>query len=89
VELRQLKSAMAVRGPHHCDVDSDAVEPDDAVHPTSLDWHLALQLQTKFDKESDRSWEVVDNNADIVTNRRPPPIREALRSVCTPKGCSL
>jgi len=26
-ELRQLKTAMAVRGPHHCDV--GAVEPDD------------------------------------------------------------
>src|SRR5919204_3722704 len=51
--FRQLKPAVAVRGPHHCDVDSDSVEPDDAVHPTSLDWHLALQLETKFDKESD------------------------------------
>jgi hypothetical protein len=45
---------------------ADAVEPDDAVHPTSLDWHLALQLQAKFDKESDSSCEVVDNNAYVV-----------------------
>jgi len=66
VELRQLESAVAVRGPHHCDVDSDVVEPDDAVHPTSLDWRLALQLHTKFEKERDSSLEVVDNDADVV-----------------------
>ena len=66
MELRQLKPAVAVRGPQHCDVDSDVVEPDDAVHPTSLDWRLALQLQTKFDKERGSSLEVVDNDADVV-----------------------
>src|SRR5215469_5340632 len=36
VELHQLKPAMAVRGPHHYDVDSDTVEPDDPVRPRSL-----------------------------------------------------
>ena len=57
---------MAVRSPHHCDVDSDVVEPDDTVHPTSLDWHLALQLHAKFDKERNSSLKVVDNDADVV-----------------------
>ena len=57
---------MAVRGPHHCDVDSNVVESDDPVRPTSLDWRLALQLQTTFDKESDSSCKVVDNNADVL-----------------------
>ena len=57
---------MAVRGPQHCDVASDAIEPDDAVHPLSLDCRLALQLQTKFDEEGDRSREVVDDDADVV-----------------------
>ena len=57
---------MAVRGPHHRDVDSDAVEPDDTVHPTSLDRRLALQLHTKFDKERYSSLEVVDDDADVV-----------------------
>ena len=57
---------MAVRRPHHRDVASDTVEPDDAVHPWSLDCHLALQLQTKFDKERDSSLEVVDNDADVI-----------------------
>jgi hypothetical protein len=74
VELRQLKPAVAVRGPHHCDVDSDVVEPDDTVHPTSLDWRLALQLHTKFDKERSSSLKVVDNDADVVhpLNRHTP-----------------
>ena len=65
-ELRQLETAMTVRGPHHCDVGSNAVEPDEAVHRASLDLRLALQLQTKFLEESDRSCEVVHNNADVV-----------------------
>ena len=57
---------MAVRGPHHGDVASDAVEPDDAVHPRSLDRRLALQLQAELDEERDRSLEVVDDDADVV-----------------------
>src|SRR6195256_6931616 len=47
VELRQLNPAVAVRGPHQGDVGTDAVEPDDAVHPTSLDRRLALQLHAE------------------------------------------
>jgi hypothetical protein len=39
---------------------------DDAVHPTSLDWRLALQRQTKLGKECNGSCEVIDNNADVV-----------------------
>ena len=58
--------AVAVRGPHHDDVDSDTVEPDDTVHPPPLDWRLALQLHTKFGKERSSSIKVVDNHADVV-----------------------
>jgi hypothetical protein len=80
VELRQLKPAVAVWGPHHCDVHSDVVEPDDAVHPTSLDCRLALQLQTKFDKERDSSLEVIDDDADVVhpLDRHVPEHRDAV-----------
>lgn len=66
MELRQLKPAVAVRGPHHGDVDTDVVEPDDTVHPASLDRRFALQLHTKFDKERSSSLKVVDNDADVV-----------------------
>ncbi len=66
MELRKLKPAMAVRGPQHCDVLSDVVEPDDTVHPKSLDWRLALELHTNFNKERRSSLEVVDNNEDVV-----------------------
>jgi hypothetical protein len=48
LELRQLKSTVAVRSPHHCDVTSDTVEPDDAVHPLPLDGRFALQFKTEF-----------------------------------------
>jgi hypothetical protein len=37
VTLRHLKSAVAVRRPYEDDFDSDTLEPDDAVHPPSLD----------------------------------------------------
>src|SRR5688500_13136147 len=62
----QLEPPVAVRGPHHCDVASGAIEPDDAVDPRSLDGRLALKLQTKFGKEHDRNLEVVDNNENVV-----------------------
>src|SRR5215831_17440847 len=50
-ESRQLKPAVAIRGPHHRDVHPDAVEPGDMVRPASLDWRLALQLHAKFGEE--------------------------------------
>src|SRR5436189_1434223 len=41
VEPRQLNPAVAVRGPHHGDVGTYAVEPDGAVHPWPLELRLA------------------------------------------------
>lgn len=56
---------VTVRGPHHCDVDPDVVEPD-TVDPTPLDGHLGLQLHTEFDAERSGSLEVGDDDADVV-----------------------
>src|SRR3712207_3982798 len=66
VELRQLDPPVAVRGPHHDDVGTDAVEPDDTVNPTSLDGCLALQLHTKFGKERGSGLKIVDDDEDVV-----------------------
>jgi len=66
LELCQLESTMAVRSPHHCDVTSDTVEADDAVHPLPLDGRFALQLKTEFGKEGDSRLEIVDNDANVV-----------------------
>ena len=66
VELRQLNPAVAVRGPHHGDVGTDVVEPDDAVHPTPLDRRLAFQLHPEFGEERFGSLEVVDNDENVV-----------------------
>ena len=68
VELRQLEPAVAVRRPHEDDLDPDPLEPDDAVHPPSLDRcrSLALHLQTELHEEGDGSLEVVDDDADVV-----------------------
>ncbi len=81
---------MAVRGPHHGDVVSDTVEPDDAVHPLSLDCRLALQLQTKFDEERDSSLEVVDNDADVVQplDRHIPEYRVQSAFTPSPRACN-
>src|SRR5437763_3856788 len=66
VELRPLEPAVAVRGPHHGDVGTDVVEPDDAVHPTPLDRRLAFQLHSEFGEERFGSLEVVDNDENVV-----------------------
>src|SRR5207248_9684803 len=66
VELRQLEPTVAIRGPHHHDVDADVVETDDAVDPPSLDGHPAVQLHAKFGKERESCLEVVHNEADVV-----------------------
>ena len=58
--------AVAVRGLHDRDLDPDAVEPDDAVHPAALDRRLALQLESELDEELGRGREVVDHDADVV-----------------------
>jgi len=55
-----------MNGPHHSDVASDAVEPDEPVHRTSPDRSLALQFQPEFGKERDSGLKVVDNDADVV-----------------------
>ena len=52
---------MAVRGPHDGDVCSDAVQPDEVVHPFTLDCCLALQFQAQFDEERDSSREILDH----------------------------
>jgi hypothetical protein len=66
-ERRQLKPAVAVRGLHEGDVHPDVVEPDDPVQPTSLDrCHLTHPFHTEFDEERDGSFEVVDDDADMV-----------------------
>ena len=62
----QLELAVAVRSPHHGDIDALAVESDDAVRPLSLHCHLALELKAEFDKERDSGVEVVEDNADVV-----------------------
>jgi hypothetical protein len=76
LELHQLKPAVSVRGPHHCEIRSDVLQPDEAVHHRPLDCRLAVQLETKLDEESDSSREVVDNNANVVhpPNRHVPSI---------------
>ena len=57
---------MAVRGPHDGDVRSDAVQPDELVHPFTLDCCLALQFQAQFDEERDSSREILDHNAGVI-----------------------
>ncbi len=66
MELRQLEPAVAVRGPHHCDIDPDIVQPGDAVHSAALDCRLALQLQAELEEKRSRSLEVFDDDADVI-----------------------
>jgi hypothetical protein len=70
VEFVQLDPPVAVRRPHRGDGGSDAVEPDEAVDRLALDHRLALKLQTKFGEERLDSFEVVDDEEDVVHSQQ-------------------
>jgi hypothetical protein len=56
---------VAVRGPHHGEVGTDAVEPDDAVHPRPLVRRLAFQLHAELREERLGSLEIVDHDETL------------------------
>ena len=64
--FRQFEPARGVRYPHHRDLASHVVEPDDASRPTSFDRHPAFQLHAEFGEEGDGGVEIVDDDADVV-----------------------
>jgi hypothetical protein len=45
---------------------SGRAQPDGAVHPRPLDCRLALELHTEFGEEGFGSFEVFDNDEDVV-----------------------
>ena len=57
---------MAIRRPHHGEIGTDAVEPDDAVRPIPLVRRLAFQLHTELGEERLGSLEVVDDDEHVV-----------------------
>jgi hypothetical protein len=63
--LGALLLFLTIRGPHHGDVGTDVVEPDDAVHPTPLVRRLAFQLHTELGEERFGRLEVVDNDENV------------------------
>jgi hypothetical protein len=66
VELGQLDSAVAVRRLHHRNVRPHALEPDNAVHPTTLDRPLALHHKSELDEERNRGGKIVNHDADVI-----------------------
>ena len=64
-ELRQFDPPVAVRCPHHRDVDLDAFKPAEAVHPRAFDRHLTFKLHAKGGEEGNSGWEVFDDDADM------------------------
>ena len=65
-KLRQLKPPMPIWGAHHHDVDLDTFDPVDAVHPRTLDGHLAFARHAEGGEKLDRGGKVVDDDADVV-----------------------
>ena len=66
--MRATTSSMSSVGrPHECDLDSNLIESDDAVHPVALDGCRAtVELHPELDEEGDGSFEVVDDDTDVV-----------------------
>ena len=81
-ELRQLDPPVAVWGPHHGDVDPDAFEPAESVHPGAFDRHLAFKRHAEGGEEGNGGWEVVDDDADMVhsLDRHVPSLAGAMRA---------
>ena len=65
-ELRQLDPPMAVRGQHRSDVDLDAFETVEAVHPRAFDRHLAFNRHAEGGEKGNGGREVVDDDANMV-----------------------
>jgi hypothetical protein len=65
-ELRQLDPPVAVRGQQSSNVDLDAFETVEAVHPGTFDRHLAFNRHAEGGEEGNGGWEVVDDDADMV-----------------------
>jgi hypothetical protein len=66
---------VTVGRPHECDLDSNVIESDDAVHPVAFDGCRAtVQLHAEFD-EGEGSFEVVHHDTDTRQNSLPEPRR--------------
>jgi len=72
-ESRELKPAMAVRRPHHGDLDTLLAESGNPARPLPLRHRLTFELQAEGAKERNRRRDVLDDDADIVQplNRHP------------------
>jgi len=57
---------VAVRGPHQSDVDLDAFEPVEAIHPGAFDRHLAFERHAEGGEEGNGGWEIIDDDADMI-----------------------
>jgi hypothetical protein len=55
----KLDPAVAVQSPHDGDVGSNAVQPEELIHPFTLDCCLALQFHAQLDEERDCSREIL------------------------------
>src|SRR5438132_987196 len=66
MELVQFHPAVPVRRSQRRDFGARVFDPDDSVHPGSLDRHLALEHHPELDKESLRRLEVLDHDEHVV-----------------------
>src|SRR5215216_4153991 len=66
VELVQLDPSVAVRRAQQRDGSTDVLKADETIYRGALDERLALQLESEFEKEGLRGFEVVDDDEDVV-----------------------
>jgi hypothetical protein len=62
----ELEAAVAVRRPHHGDLDALIAEARHASGPRSFDRRPPFELEAKLAKEVDRRGEVLDDDPDVV-----------------------
>ena len=78
----EFEPAVAVRRPHHGNLDALVAQSGDTSRPFSFDGVPALEFEAEFAKEINRRCEVVDDDADVVhsLNGHAPTLQSRVRS---------
>src|SRR5687767_15379057 len=66
VELVQLDPSVAVRSAHKREGSTDVLKANETIYGRALDGRFTLQLESEFEKEVFRGFEVVNDDEDVV-----------------------
>src|SRR5215469_10063233 len=83
----ELEPAVAVRRAHHGNLDLLIAQSSDASSPFSFDRRPPFEIEAELTKESDRRFEVIDNDSYVVHPFNAPCVQSTSRE-STDEHCS-